>query len=130
LQSAANRLEKLGAVRFDQRLEEGHGKHFAFTFVNARSEVLVYVIAEDVTVEERASAVGLHQQLDRSLLLGFAAEDLGDDAFHLAAVTFVDQSAAPLNQRVASDDQTGNLAEPTLHEFTRGDGRAVSFAIL
>ncbi len=55
--------------------------------------------------EERPAAVRLHEVLDGGVLLRLAAEDLGDDAFHLAAVAAVDQAGAPGDQRVAGDDQ-------------------------
>ena len=39
-----------------------------------------HVVAEKVTAEERTSAVRFHQQFDTGFFLGFAAEDLRDDA--------------------------------------------------
>ena len=36
-------------------------------FVDAGGQILVHVVAEHVAVQERAAAVGLHQQLDRRL---------------------------------------------------------------
>ena len=72
------------------------------------------VVAEQVAVQERAAAVRLHEQLDGRFLLRLAAEDLGDDALHLAAVALVDQPRAPCDQRVAADDQAGQPADAAL----------------
>ena len=130
LQGLANRLEELDAVVLDQRLEKGHREHFAFAFVDAGGQVLVHVVAKDVTVQERAAAVRLHQHLDGRFLLGLAAKNLGDDAFHFAAVAFVDQPAAPLHQGVASHDQSGNASQPTLHQFAGRNHGTVGSAIL
>ena len=69
--------------------------------------------------EERAAAVRLHVELDGRVLLRFAAKDLGDDAFHFAAIAAVDQAGAPGDERVAGDDQPGQLAEPPLHQLAR-----------
>ena len=79
------------------------------------------VVAEQVAVQERAAAVRLHEQLDGRFLLRLAAEDLGDDAFHLAAIALVDQPRAPGDQRVAADDQAGQPADAPLDQLARGD---------
>ncbi len=79
----------------------------------------MHIVAEDVAVQERAASMRFHQQLDRRFLLRFAAEDLGHNAFHFAAIAFVDQPAAPLHQRVAGDDQTGQPRQTPLHQFAR-----------
>ncbi len=93
-----------------------------FAFVDAGGEVLVDVVAEQVAVQERPAAVRLHEQLDGGFLLRLAAEDLGDDALHLAAIALVDRAAAaPGDQRVAADDQPGQPAEPPPHQLARGD---------
>ena len=92
-------------------LKNAIAEHFAFALVDAGGQVLVHVVAEHVAVQERAAAVRLHEQLDGGFLLRFAAEDLGDDAFHLAAIAFVDQAAAPLHQRVAGR-RSGRPAGP------------------
>src|ERR1041384_3317982 len=97
------------AVLLDERLEERHAEHLALALVDARGEELVDVVAEQVPVQERPPAVRLHVQLDRRLLLGFAGEDLGDDALHLAAVALVEQAGTPLGDRVAGDDQPGEV---------------------
>ncbi len=49
-------------------------------------------------------------KLDGSLLLGLAAEDLGDDAFEFAAITLIDQPRAPGDQGVGAGDQRGQPA--------------------
>ena len=89
------------AVVLHERLEEAHRQHLAFAFVDARGEVLVDVVAEHVAVEERAAAVRLHEVFDGRVLLGLAAEDLGDDALHFAAIAAVDEPRAPGHERVA-----------------------------
>ena len=58
----------------------------------------------------------------------FAAEDFGHDAFHLAAITLIDQSGAPGDQRVAGDDQAGQAAQTAADQLARGDRRAIGFA--
>ena len=78
--------------------------------------------------EERAAAVRLHEELDGGMLLRFAAEDLGDDALHLAAVAAVDEPRAPGDERIAGDDEPGQLAQPALHQLARDDRRAVRAA--
>ena len=80
--------------------------------------------------EERAAAVRLHEVFDGGVLLRFAAEDLGDDAFHFAAVAAVDEAGAPGDERVAGDDQAGQFAQPALHQLARDDRRAVRAAEL
>ena len=124
----ADRFEVRLAVVLHERLEEAHGEHFAFAFVDAGGQVLVDVVAEVVAVEERAAAVRLHEEFDGGVLLRFAAEDFGDDAFHFAAVAAVDQARAPGDERVAGDDQPGEFAEPALNQFARGDRCAVRAA--
>src|SRR5437764_178850 len=64
LQRFPDWLEVLYAVLFCQRLEEGHAQHFAFAFVNARREKLMNIVAEQMTVQEGAPAVCLHEVLD------------------------------------------------------------------
>src|SRR5206468_11862852 len=87
LQLLADRLEKAPAMLLHQRLEERHAEHFAFTLVDERREILVYVVAEEMAMEKRPAAVRLHEQLDGGLFLRLAAEDLGDDTLQLAAIT-------------------------------------------
>ena len=55
-------------------------------------------------MQECSAAVRLHVQFDRGLFLGLAAEDLGDDAFHFAAISLIEQARAPCDQGVAADD--------------------------
>src|SRR5438552_2156522 len=103
----ADRLEVTSAMLFDERLEERHAEHLAFAFVDARGEVFVDLVAEEVPAQERSAAMRLHEQFDGGFLLGLAAEDLGDDAFQLAAIALVDQPATPGDQRVGPSDEAG-----------------------
>ena len=112
-------------MNFDERLEEGHAEHFAFALVDTRGEEVVNVVAEQVPFQERSSAVRLHEQLDGRFFLRFAAEDLGDDAFHFAAIAFVEQPRAPVGQRVAGNDQTGHVPDAALHKLAGVDLRSV-----
>ena len=100
----ADRLEELLAVVLHQRLEERQAEHLALALVDARGQVVVDVVAEEVALEERPAAVRLHEQLDGRFLQRLAAEDLGDHAFQLAAVALVDQPRAPRGQRVGPGD--------------------------
>src|SRR4051794_41082714 len=86
LQRLADRLEELAAMFLDQRFEEGQPQDLALALVDTGSEIIVNVFAEQVALEERAAAVGFHEQLDGRFLHGLATEDLGDDALHLAAI--------------------------------------------
>ena len=74
---------------FHERFEQRHTQHFSFTFINTRCEKLMHVVAERMALQKRTSTMGFHQQLDRGGLLSFAAKYLGDDTFHLAAVTLI-----------------------------------------
>ena len=110
---------------FTSDLKKPIAEHLAFALVDAGRQVLVDVVAEQVAVQERPAAVRLHEQLDGGVLLRFAAEDLGDDALHLAAVALVDQRRAPRHQRVAAHDQPRQLAEPPPHQLALDDRLAV-----
>ncbi len=90
LHRLADRLEEAFAMLLDQRLEERHAEHLAFALVDARGEEVIDVVAEEMALEEGAAAVRLHEQLDGRLFHGLAAENLGDDALHLAAIALVD----------------------------------------
>ncbi len=125
IQGLADRLVELFAVVLDQRLEEAHAEHLAFALVDAGGEVLVHVVAEHVTVQERAAAMRLHEELDHGLFLRFAAEDLGDRAFHLAAVAFIQEPRAPVDECVAADDEARQTADAAADQFTLGDEFAV-----
>src|SRR5262245_44319506 len=102
-----DRLEELHAVLFDERFEEGHAQHFALPLINARSEEFVDVVAEHVPFEERAAAVRFHEQINGRFFLSFAAKDLGDDALHLAAIALIQKAGAPLDERIAANDEGG-----------------------
>ena len=65
-----------------------------------------------------------------TLFLCLAAKYLGDDAFHLAPVSFVNQLGTPGSESVASYDEPSEPAKPPPHEFTRRDLLAVSVAEL
>ena len=82
----------------------------------------MHVVAEHVAVQERAAAVRLHEQLDGGFFLRFAAEDLGDDAFHLAAIALIDQ-AAHTTATSASQPTISPAKRPSrrLHQFALGD---------
>ena len=121
VQGLADRLVELLAVLLDQRLEEAHAEHLAFALVDAGGQVLVHVVAEHVAVQERAAAVRLHEELDHGLFLRFAAEDLGDRAFHFAAVAFVQEPRAPVDERIAADDEAGHAADAATDELALGD---------
>ena len=71
-----------------------------------------------------------HEQFDGRFLHRLAAENLGDDALHLAAITFVDQPRTPRHQRVGSGDETGEPSDAALDQFARGDWLAISAAEL
>ena len=88
------------------------------------------VVAEQVAVQERPAAVRLHEELDGRFLLRLAAEDLGDDALQLAAVTLVDQPRAPGDERIAPDDQAGQPGDAALDQLARADRLAVGLAEL
>ena len=105
LEGLADRLEELPAVLLDQRFEERHAEHFAFALVDARGQEFVDVVAEEMAVQERSAAVRLHEQLDGRFLLGLAAEDLGDDAFELAAIALIDEPGAPGDEGVGPGDE-------------------------
>ena len=90
----------------------------------------MHVIAQQVSMQKRPPAVCFHKQFNRCMLLRFAAEDLGDDAFHLAAVAAVDQFRAPSRQCIASGDQSRQLSEPSLYEFPLRDRRTIGHAEL
>ncbi len=124
----ADWLIKLRAMLLHERLEEGHAEHFAFAFVNAGGQKFVDVIAQHVAVQEGTAAVGFHEQVDGGFFLGFATKDFGDDAFHFATVTLVEQAGAPLHQGVAADDERGQAAQAALDEFAAGDFGAVGSA--
>ena len=64
------------------------------------------------------------------MLLSFATEDFGDDAFHLTAIPAVNQSRAPISKRITAGDQAGKLSETTLHKFSLCDRCAVGDAEL
>ncbi len=83
-QHAPDRLEEGLAMLLHEGFEEGHGQHLSFAFVDAGGEVFVAVVAEQMAVQERAAAVRLHQEFDGGFFLCFAAEYLGDRAFHFA----------------------------------------------
>src|SRR4030095_3690246 len=84
----------------------------ALAFVDARGEELVNLIAEQVAVQEGPTAVGLHEQLDGRFLLGLAAKNLGDDAFHFAAVALVEQRRAPGHWRAGAPRRAPGHARP------------------
>src|SRR5438034_7282140 len=119
LQLLADRLEKAPAMLLHQRLEERHAEHFAFTLVDERREIVVHVIAEEMAMEKRPAAVRLHEQLDGGLFLGLAAEDLGDDALQLAAITLIDQPAAPGDKGVGAGDQRRQPGDTAFHQLAR-----------
>ena len=48
--------------------------------------------------------MGLHEEFNGGVFLGFAAKDLGDDALHLAAETIVDQPGAPSDECITRND--------------------------
>ena len=50
-------------------LKKAIAEHFAFAFVDARGQVLVDVVAEQVAVQEGPAAVRFHEQLDGGFLL-------------------------------------------------------------
>ena len=75
------------------------------------------VVAEQVALQERAAAVGLHEQLDGGFLLGLAAEDLGDDALQLAAITLVDEPGAPGDQGVGAGDERRQPGDAALDQL-------------
>jgi len=60
--------------------------------------------------------------------LGLAAEDLGDDAFHLAAIALVDQPRAPGHQGVVGHDQACQPGNASPHQLALGNGRTVGLA--
>src|SRR6185436_14127366 len=99
-----------------------------FPFVDAGGEVLVDVVAKDVAVQERTSAVRFHAELDGGFFLRLAAENFGDDALHLAAVAFVDERAAPGDQGVAPDDQAGQPGQAAADQLPLLNRFAVRFA--
>ena len=88
------------------------------------------VVAEQMAREERPAAVRLHEQLDGRFLLRLAAEDLGDDALHLAAIALVDQPGAPGDQGIGAGDQAGQAGDAALDQLARGDRLAVGAAEL
>src|SRR5262249_17906539 len=102
LKAFADRFEKLSAVLLDERLEKRHPQHLPFPLEDAGGEKFVAVVAERVAVKKGPPAVGLHQNLNGCFLLGLAAENLGDDAFHLSAIAFIEQPGAPFGERVAA----------------------------
>ena len=113
---------------FTNDLKKRHAEHLAFALVDTRSQVLVHIVAQQVTVEERAAAVGFHEEFDCRVFLRLAAKNLGDDAFHLAAIATIDQPGTPMRESVARRDQPSELAEATLHEFALADRFAVGHA--
>src|SRR5258708_4502118 len=65
---------------------------------------------------------------DGGFLLGLAAEDLGDDALHLAAIAFVQEPRAPLGEGIAADDEGRQASDPAADELAGLDCRAVRAA--
>ena len=124
-ESPSDRLEELFAVLLQERLEERHTEHLPFALVNARREKIVDVVAEQVSVQERPATVSLHEQLDGRLLLSLTAEDLRDDALHLAAIALIEQARRPVRQCLARDDQSGEMSHPASDQLARPDGLAV-----
>src|SRR5437763_774441 len=100
LQRLADRLEVGFAVLLDERFEERHAEHFAFAFVDARGQIFVDIIAEEMAVQERTAAVRFHEQLDGRFLLGFTAKNLRDDAFEYAAIALVDEPRTPGDESI------------------------------
>src|SRR5439155_25360760 len=72
LERLADRLEERLAVLLDERLEEGQPEHLSFPFIDAGSKEVIDVVAQQVAVEERPAAMGLHEELDGGFLLGLA----------------------------------------------------------
>ncbi len=72
----------------------------------------------------------LHAEVDGGILLAFAGEDLGDDAFHLAAITLFEQPTAPGADGVASNDPAGHASHSAFDKFALDDGLAVGSTIL
>ena len=52
LHGFAERLEEGLAVMLDERLEEGQPQHFAFTFVNARGQIIVNALPEEMAAQK------------------------------------------------------------------------------
>ena len=128
LQGLADRLEEGLAMLFDERLEERQAQHFAFAFIDAWRQVFVHLIAKHVAMQERTPAMRLHEEFDGRFFLRFAAEDLGDDAFELAAIALVDQPATPIDHGVAAGNQAGQPGHAPLHQLARGNGLTVGAA--
>ena len=128
LQPFADRLEEGLAVLLDQRLEESHAEHLAFALVDAGGEIVVDVVAEEMALEERTAAVGLHEQFDGGLLHRLAAEDLGDDAFEFAAIAFVDEPGTPGDHGVGPGDEGGEPGDSPFDQLASLDRLAVGTA--
>jgi hypothetical protein len=62
------------------------------------------MVAKKMAMQEGTAAMSFHQQFDGRFLQRFAAEDLGDNAFHFAPISIVEQSGAPGRERVAPDN--------------------------
>ena len=130
LQRPAHRLEIGLAVLLDQGLEERHAEHLTLSFIDARGKILMNVLSEQVAPKERPASVGLHEELDRRLFLRLAAEDLGDDAFELTAVALIEQPRAPIDERIATDDERRQAADSPQDQLASGDGGTVGPAEL
>src|SRR5262249_43011608 len=111
MQNLADGLEEALAVLLDQRLEKSQAEHFPFTPVNAGSQIIVNVVAQEMALEKRAAAVGFHEQLDGGFFEGFTAENLGDNALQLPAVPLIDEPRAPGHECVAADNEGGQSGD-------------------
>jgi hypothetical protein len=130
LHAVTQRQHVVLAVLGGQREEELHGEHFAFAFVDERGEVIVDVVTHEVAVQEGATAVRRHGDVDGGFLLSGGTEDLRDDALELTAVAFVELAGAPLAQRIGADDETSQAGDPLLHQLTRLDRLREGDAVL
>src|SRR5438132_12858012 len=83
LQGLADGLEELFAMLLDQGLEKGHTQHLALALIDAGGQVVVNVVAKQVTFEEGAASMGLHEQLDGGFLQRLTRENLANDPFQL-----------------------------------------------
>ena len=82
------RRHELHAVVLDQTLQLRHPQHLVLPLVDGGSEEVVDVVADDVTMQEGATTMGL-EGLDGGVRERFGTEDLGHDAFQLSAIAFV-----------------------------------------
>jgi len=87
----------------------------------------VDVVAEEVAVQERSAAVRfMNNSMDASFC-DFAAEDFA--MMHsISRDTLRQLPTAPIDERVAGDDQPGHASAAAADQFARFDQRAIGLA--